>query len=424
MRIKFLYSLLIATFCVLTPSLTHAGDTLRVLFIGNSYTFVNDLPSMVGNMAAASGDRLITASSTPGGATLEQHCNNPATLSLINQGNWDYVVLQEQSQLPSFPESQVQNDFYPFAKKLDSLIKLKNTCAKTVFYMTWGRKNGDAANCGFFPPLCTYQGMDSMLHLRYTIAADSNRSVISPVSRVWRKLRSTNPGIELYDADESHPSLAGTYAAAGSFYSTFFKKNPALVNFNPGLNPTDYNTIKNTAKAVVFDSLAYWYRFYPSLKAGFTATINGAKVNFTNTSKNGLKYLWLFGDGQQDSTLNPIHTYSKSGSYPVKLIVQKCADRDTFKTTINISATAVSGLSHPEFLEISPNPARQFINIKVAGLISRFELYDGTGKRVFQGNTNRTNTLRLTIDKLPEGVYYLRVQTDRGVLNRSISVLR
>ncbi|MBS1643883.1 MAG: PKD domain-containing protein [Bacteroidetes bacterium] len=424
MRIKFLYSVLLASFCVLTPSLTRAGDTLRVLFIGNSYTFVNDLPSMVGNMAVAGGDKLITASSTPGGATLEQHCNNPATLGLINQGNWDYVVLQEQSQLPSFPEGQVQFDFYPFAKKLDSLVKLKNTCAKTVFYMTWGRKNGDAANCGFFPPLCTYLGMDSMLQLRYTIAADTNHAVISPVARVWRKLRNANPGIELYDADESHPSLAGTYAAACSFYSIFFKKNPALVNFNPGLGSSDYNTIKTAAKAVVYDSLAYWYRFYPSLKAGFTYTTTGASVTFANTSKNGLKYLWLFGDGQLDSTKNPTHTYKKSGSFQVKLIVQKCADNDTFKANINIASTAIPDVADQEFLEFSPNPARQFIHIKVAGLISRFELYDGVGKRILQGNANRTHSLSLSTEKLPDGLYYLRVQTDRGVFNRSVSVLR
>ena len=79
-------------------------------------------------------------SQTPGGATLQDHANNPNVTSDINQGNWDYVVLQEQSQLPSFPDSQVQNQVYPYALQLSNLIKTANPCGNVIFYMTQGRK--------------------------------------------------------------------------------------------------------------------------------------------------------------------------------------------------------------------------------------------------------------------------------------------
>jgi hypothetical protein len=91
------------------------GIKKRALFIGNSYTQVNNLPLMVSNVASSVGDTLVFDSNTPGGFTFKGHSTNANSLAKISAGNWDYVVLQEQSQLPSFPIFQVQSDVFPFA---------------------------------------------------------------------------------------------------------------------------------------------------------------------------------------------------------------------------------------------------------------------------------------------------------------------
>ena len=157
------------------------AQTKRALFLGNSYTNVNNLPQLTSNAALSAGDTLIVDKNTPGGYTLEGHSTNTTSLNKIMQGDWDFVVLQEQSQRPSFPISQVQQDVFPYANQLDSIINAYNSCAETVFYMTWGRKNGDANNCQFWPPVCTYEGMDSLLNLRYMMMADMNDAIASPV---------------------------------------------------------------------------------------------------------------------------------------------------------------------------------------------------------------------------------------------------
>ncbi|HEY0262763.1 MAG TPA: hypothetical protein VGB95_07035, partial [Chitinophagales bacterium] len=113
--------------------------TKRALFLGNSYTYVNDLPQMIADAAASTNDILIFDSNAPGGYTLQEHSTNSTSLTKIAVGNWDYVVLQEQSQFPSFPDWQVEEDVFPYAKELDSIINAENPCAETVFYMTWGR---------------------------------------------------------------------------------------------------------------------------------------------------------------------------------------------------------------------------------------------------------------------------------------------
>ena len=199
---------------VLYSSAIAQSNIKRALFLGNSYTYVNNLPQMVADVASSTGDSLIFDSNTPGGYTLEGHSTNATSLAKIAMGNWDYVVLQEQSQRPSFPINQVITDVFPYARFLDSVINAQNICAETAFYMTWGRKNGDASNCAVWPPVCTYSGMDSLLRLRYMMMADSNDAIVSPVGAVWNFIRQNYPLIELYQADESHPSVAGSYAAA------------------------------------------------------------------------------------------------------------------------------------------------------------------------------------------------------------------
>jgi hypothetical protein len=122
------------------------AQTKNVLFLGNSYTGVNNLPLLTYNLALSLGDTINYDSNTPGGYTYQGHSTNATSLAKIAQGNWDFVVLQEQSQMPSFPPSQVATEVYPYAQILVDSIKLANACAEPLFYMTWGRKNGDAGN--------------------------------------------------------------------------------------------------------------------------------------------------------------------------------------------------------------------------------------------------------------------------------------
>jgi hypothetical protein len=237
------------------------ADGYKVLFIGNSYTDVNNLPQLIASMAEAGGDTLVFSANLPGGSTFSNHLNpnTSVTPSLIQQGGWDYVVLQGQSQEPSFPDGQFYAETYPYAQQLCEMIRQYNPEAEIVFYMTWGRKNGDQYNCPYFPPLCTYEGMDSLLYLRYMTMAEDFGAEVSPVGALWHYLRDHQPEIELYASDESHPSLAGSYAAACSFYSVLFRKNPRENDYNPGITENAAEMIKLAASKVVYDSLAKWF---------------------------------------------------------------------------------------------------------------------------------------------------------------------
>ena len=251
MKRFFLFSI----FFTFSTTISFSQTTKKALFLGNSYTYVNNLPQIISDIALNMNDSLLFDSNCPGGYTLQGHSSNITSLNKIMIGNWDYVVLQEQSQLPSFDLPQVQTDVFPYAHKLDSIANFYNPCIETMFYMTWGRKNGDASNCAAWPPVCSYSGMDSLLNLRYHMMADSNQAVVSPVGAVWKHIRANYPLIELYQPDESHPTAAGSYAAACCFYTAMFRKNPLLISYNYVLSATDAANIRTAVKTVVYDSL-------------------------------------------------------------------------------------------------------------------------------------------------------------------------
>jgi hypothetical protein len=228
---------------------------IQVLFIGNSYIYVNKLPQVLTSIANSTNNGIQADQSVKAGYTLKLHSEDTNTLSKIKKGIWDYVVLQEQSQLPAAEQKKVKTEVLPYAHFLDSMAHHYNPHCKTIFYSTWGRKSGDS----LATPFQTYEWMDSLLTLRYTLMAKTNHATLSPVGTVWKYIRSTYPSIELYHKDGSHPSEAGTYAAACCFYSILFKKDPTTINFTSRINESDALKIKNSVKEVVFDKLKNWY---------------------------------------------------------------------------------------------------------------------------------------------------------------------
>jgi hypothetical protein len=400
------------------------GTTQRALFLGNSYTGVNNLPQMVADAAASAGDNLVFDSNTPGGQTLQAHSTNATSLAKIALGNWDYVVLQEQSQLPSFPLGQVQTDVFPYAQLLNGLILEANPCAETVFYMTWGRENGDAGNCASWPPVCTYNGMDSLLNLRYRMMAEDNDAMLSPVGAVWHYIRENHPTIDLYQADESHPSVAGTYAAACCFYAALFRKDPTAITYTAGLPAADAAIIRASAKWVVFDNLLEWNIGAFDPVAEFTAApANGNQVAFFNASAYATDFLWNFGDGATSQEMSPLHDYAAPGSYVVELIASQCGRSDTSVATIDAAmsvdiappASPPSSTSSSSF-SIYPNPAQDVLHVQPTGSPHAahrwtYALLGPTGQVIRSGTWGASDS-PWDVSALPPGIYVVQWSAD------------
>ena len=182
---------------------------MNILFIGNSYTYVNDLPRMLSTLAAAGPRklRIQTDKQVEGGQSLMGHWNKGKAVEKIRKGGWDFVVLQDQSLTPA-QRPQLTREYAP---KLDA--EIRKAGARTVFYMTWARKKD--------PP------MIDKLSQTYTEVARELGAAVAPVGLAWKAAIEKRPELELFAGDGSHPSPAGTYLAACVFYATLTGEDPA-----------------------------------------------------------------------------------------------------------------------------------------------------------------------------------------------------
>lgn len=413
---------------LLVASLTaQAQDSLKVLFLGNSYVYTNSLPSVLTAMATSTGDNINYATNAIGGYTLQNHYNDSISKALIAQGTWDFVVLQEQSQLPAFPITQVEEDVYPYAKKLDSLVRLSNTCTETVFYTTWGRKNGDANNCGFYPPICTYNGMDSLLQLRYQTMASNNDAIVAPAAQLWHYIRNNFPAIELYNPDESHPSAAGTYAAACAFYTVLFRKDPSLITYYGNVDSTDAATIRNAAKQVVYNQLGSWFiGKYDATPSFSYSQFQWCAIDFTSTTQNADSIRWFFGDGETSTEESPFHSYYSSQveylNVPVTLVTYQCGRTDSL--TIPVMVICSSGIDEQtnSLVNAYPNPFtdRIAISTELTGKPDNWQLYNAQGQLVQSGSL-KSNLFIDGLGALPTGLYLLKLQVgNKSVVKRVV----
>lgn len=381
---------------------------LKVLFLGNSYTYVNNLPQMVADIASSMGDTLLFDSNCPGGHTFNNHVQNGISLAKIAQGNWTHVVLQAQSQEPSFSPQQVNAQTLPYAIKLDSLIKLSNPCASTVFYETWGRKNGDASNCPFYPPVCTYTGMQNRLRDSYLLFADTCKGLVAPAGEAWRASISFSPSLELYSPDQSHPSMEGSFLTAAVFYETLFQKSVVTSTYSAGLSTLVATHLRQTAHATVNDSAYQWHIGKFISDAVFTSSLNGMQLSCFARSNN-FTHNWDFGDGNQSGLIAPVHNYLAAGQYTVVHRVDDGCKIDVFNQVVLIaSPTSLSQSEKTAFgletvfeneLTIKTDNSSEFV----------VRIVDLQGKEMYRSRRCET----ITTSTWPDGLYIVEINTGK-----------
>jgi hypothetical protein len=398
------------------------NKTLNVLFLGNSYTYSNNLPDLLDSLASAKGDVLNYDQNTPGGHTFNNHFNNATSISKIHSQNWDYVILQAQSQEPSFSPAQVYAQTFPFAVKLDSIVKNNFICSQTVFFETWGRKFGDQGNCANYPPVCTYSGMQDRLRSSYKLFADSVKGLMAPVGEAFRASVAANPNLNLYIPDNSHPSLEGSYLAACVFYEVLFKKSCLNNPYTNTLGLATANFLQQIAHTTVNDSLAVWNlgRFEPYAPFTYTAS-GGGNIQFQSIST-GTNHIhqWYFGDGTTSTQINPMHTYSVNQLYTVSHVVNNGCKKDSSFQMINGVSNAIKDNGIAKAFSIYPNPAKKELHILFSGIETSaiLNIYNISGELVLE----QTYSPTIDVKMLNAGFYLLEIKTEDIILHQKFLV--
>ena len=262
-NLKDMRKILLLTIAILLFKTSFSQEEIRVLFLGNSYTYVNDLPKIIEDIATNENKVFTHASVTPGGCTLFQHVESQTSLSKIRQGNWDFDVLQEQSQLPAIDYYR-HNTLKPSYTALYDSIMLYNPNAKVVGYMTWGRRYGGQQCVNFGEGLyCSadfvdFNHMQDTLTAAYCENAYATNSYVAPVGEAWKAALATDPSLVLHSSDNSHPSYDGSYLAACVFYSVFWNKTPIGIYHDKQIDEAKAELLQSIANDVFFNNLEKW----------------------------------------------------------------------------------------------------------------------------------------------------------------------
>jgi len=395
---------------------SQTNDTTKILFIGNSFTAVNDLPQTFFQLATKAGKKVYVDNSSMGGYTLQMHLQDAATIQKIYNQKWDYIVLQEQSQIPSFiPERETM--MYPYAVSIDSIIHDNSPCTRTLFFMTWAHKNGDQ---GLPAGSDTYEAMQQRLRSGYMTIADTLDAAVVPCGWAWREVRQNYPLLELYSSDNYHPSENGTYLTACTFFAAIFSQTAVGINYSGNLTLADAAALQTTASQIVLDSLGLWNigLYNPNPVADFGYTQNGNQIQFMDSSMLATTYVWDFGDGAISNLQNPLHSYSSSGTYIVRLIVSNECKADTVIKSIQYIPAVIENTGKLS-ISVSPNPFNDKLTIvsHSEDPVLYFEIIQADGKIIYSKkstvNEKYINFEPIQTTSFDKGIYFLKIQTIR-----------
>jgi hypothetical protein len=219
---------------------------LRVLFVGNSFTFKNSLPALVHDLAAGDpgGPPIFSVEYAAPGWSLHEAAQDGGLAKLLREVRWDVVVLQEKSWLLSLPEDRWRGTTYPFARDLRE--KIAASGARPLLFMTWGYVLGDRSNV----PHDTYAAMQVRLAEGYSKLGAELGAGVTPAGLAWAEALRRKPGLDLWDDDGRHPGRSGSYLAACVFYAALTGRDPARSGFTAGLEAGQAHFLQQVAESV------------------------------------------------------------------------------------------------------------------------------------------------------------------------------
>ena len=219
----------------------------NILFIGNSYTagIKDAFTELLKRQNTAAKVVFIS----PAGKKLSDHINDVKTVNTIRTGDWDKIILQDQSQLPALPGHN--KSFHEATAEFAKIFKALKKQPKVYYFLTWGRRDGDKKYANVFPD---YETMQDLLTENYNKAAHANKATVVPVGLAFKEVLRKHPDFfkNLYASDGSNLSEEGAYLAACVFYGAILNEAPIIsIKWNGDLDPSTAIELRLIAKKVI-----------------------------------------------------------------------------------------------------------------------------------------------------------------------------
>lgn len=216
----------------ITPGIQSA---IKILFVGNSLTYSNNMPDIFKNLAAVPGKEVYVDQATPGGVDLRHLISDQLVLNKINSMKWDYVVLQSDD-ITAF------SDMYQIEistiEKFKRIIYQNNPSTKIIYTMIWGLRdgitlrelNGETVNY-------SYEVYFNKIYDGTLKIAQMTNLKVAPVGLAWKFVIKDNyeNRMQLFSEDKAHPALHGSYIMACVMNDVILQNTNPNIQFYCGI---------------------------------------------------------------------------------------------------------------------------------------------------------------------------------------------
>lgn len=371
----------------------------KVLFLGNSMTYFNNMPTLFESIANEKGKNVAVTSYAPGGTGFVNHHVDANVYSLFKNQTWDVVVMQPgtgESAGVSWPV----NTTYVRGKQMQDSIKKYSPCAKILLYqIPYGVPAADN--------YANYFQVQTKIKDSITKLADAMQVSFAPAGECARQHYLTQQDLLLHSSyNDVHPNLNGSYLVACAMFNTIFQEPVSGVAFNGGVTPANATYFQTIADNVVLNNKVSWRINTFDLHAEFTAIQNDNTINFTNLATNYTSLLWDFGDGTTSVEHNPQHFYTQLGPKTVTLTVYKNGCEEVFTKNFNITTLNATTFSQ-DSISVFPTTTSSFFTIKSNSLFTG-EIYSVLGQKISEFN-KQNQEIDIDISNVKSGVYLVKI---------------
>lgn len=285
---KHFKKILILTFLLLvgincTSTITKATEntTVKILFIGNSHTYFNNMPLMVKGLANANNIDVEVKSITGSNYKLSQFATtgnayNTEIIHTLTSSKWDYVILQEQ-------RVSIMEDIESTKKAITTLKEtIDQSGAKTILYAPQGDCIGSEFRINGTSIYYDNNTLQYYLNKYYYSLGGLFDCSVAPAGLNYSRCMNEYPEINLYNSDMLHPSVEGSYLAACTIYQSIFSISAYNNQYLPGSEYDDQNILKSLDSETaiklqnISDAMLALSKYSITLKKGTTHTLSSS----------------------------------------------------------------------------------------------------------------------------------------------------
>lgn len=285
------------------------SDPVKILFIGNSYTHMNDMPKIVQRIADKEKRNVIVEHNTESGSSFRVHSERKDMYKAISKRKWDYVILQGYSRELSHSNSHIDTATVPFVDKIVNAVYENNQCSQVLLYMTWGYEDG----YGERPEVNSYVKMADSIAKGYNYLGGLYDVPVVPVGMIWKEIKEMEL-MDLYAPDRAHPSKNGSYLIANTFFKAIFNDSSKKL-FSSNLDAKDAKIINKTVDSYLSDN----FDFESHKHDLFVITETEDYSIEYKVSDRVSDVVWYFEDGTSTVLKLGTHDFGRKGKHRINI---------------------------------------------------------------------------------------------------------